>query len=386
MSFESRLALYFAGVFAASGIQLPFLPVWFAARGLDERTIGLLLAVSALTRVVAVPAAAIATDRMGALRGSLVLATAVAAVATIALGVSSGLAATFVSFAIASAALSIIFPLTDAYAIQGLSARGRPYGPVRLWGSVAFIAGNLAAGILAAVIAPRELIWPIAAAFCAAAVAAGALTRIEGAVSRPDERRPSALALLRIPAFVVVAVAASLIQGSHAVYYGFSSLDWTAAGLGGVTIGALWSMGVAAEIALFAASGRLPFGPITLLVLGAGGALLRWTIMAFDPPAALLPALQCLHALSFGATHLGAVQYLARAAPPGLAASAQGFLAVAGGVAMTIAMALSGALHARLGPGAYAAMAAMAAVGGVAALLAHRFWREPLGHRVANSD
>src|SRR5262245_29638052 len=142
MSFELRLALYFAGVFAAAGIQLPFLPVWFAARGLDERTIGLLLAVSALTRVVAVPAAALATDRLGALKGSLVLATCVAAAAMIALGVSSGLGAMFVSFAIASAAVSIINPLTDAYAIQGLTARGRPYGPVRLWGSVAFIAGN----------------------------------------------------------------------------------------------------------------------------------------------------------------------------------------------------------------------------------------------------
>ena len=379
MGFESRLALFFAGVFAAVGIQLPFLPVWFAARGLDERTIGLLLALSAVGRVVAVPLAAVATDRRGALKGSLVLASCVAAAATIALGVSPHVAAMFVSFAVASAALGIMTPLADAYALQGLSARGRSYGPVRLWGSVAFIAGNLAAGMLAAIMAPGELIWPIAAAFCATAAAALALQPITQTVRAPGERPQSAATLLRVPALVVVVIASSLIQGSHAVYYAFSSLDWTAAGLGGVTIGARWSGGVAAEIALFAASGHLPaaVGPTMLLLLGAVGGVLRWTVMALDPPAALLPILHCLHALSVGATHLGAVQYLARAASSGLAATAQGFLAVAGGVAMTVAMALSGVLHARFGSGAYAMMAVMAAAGGAAALFAHWFWRDP---------
>ena len=53
--------------------------------------------------------------------------------------------------------------------------------------------------------------------------------------------------------------------------------------------------------------------------------------MALDPPRALLPLLQCLHGLSFGATHLGALAFIARAAPAGLAATAQGYLAVAGG-------------------------------------------------------
>jgi PPP family 3-phenylpropionic acid transporter len=99
--------------------------------------------------------------------------------------------------------------------------------------------------------------------------------------------------------------------------------------------------------------------------------------MAFDPPFLLLPVLQCLHALSFGATYLGAVQYLARCAPPGLAATAQGLLAVANGLAMAAAMALSGTLHARFGAGAYAAMALMAAAGVALAVLAHWLWREP---------
>jgi MFS transporter, PPP family, 3-phenylpropionic acid transporter len=125
---------------------------------------------------------------------------------------------------------------------------------------------------------------------------------------------------------------------------------------------------------LFALAGRLPtsIGPIALLALAAVGAVIRWTAMAFEPPALLLPWLQCLHALSFGAAHLGAIGFLARAAPPGLAATAQGYLALAMGVVMAALMALSGVLYAAYGSFAYAAMAVAAAAGGGFALLARR--------------
>src|SRR5262249_40607230 len=170
--------------------------------------------------------------------------------------------------------------------------------------------------------------------------------------------------------FVAVVAAASLIQASHAVYYGFSTIDWQRAGFDGTAIGALWALGVLAEIALFAASGRFPPGvrPKALILAGGVGAFIRWSAMAFDPPAGVLPALQCMHALSFGATHLGALAYIARAAPAGLGATAQGYFVVAFGLAMALAMALSGLLYGRYGAHAYGAMAIAAAIGGLCAL------------------
>jgi len=72
------------------------------------------------------------------------------------------------------------------------------------------------------------------------------------------------------------------------------------------------ALGVIAEIVLFAYSGRLPpfFQPTMLLIVGAIGATLRWGAMALDPPAMALPFVQLLHALSFGATHLGALGFV----------------------------------------------------------------------------
>jgi PPP family 3-phenylpropionic acid transporter len=136
----------------------------------------------------------------------------------------------------------------------------------------------------------------------------------------------------------------------------------------------LWGLGVIAEIVLFAYSGRLPafFQPIVLLMIGSAGATLRWAGMALDTPVAVLPWLQLLHALSFGATHLGALTYLARTTPAGQSATAQGYLAIALGAAMAGAMGLSGVLYAAFGNLAYAAMALAAIVGGACAFVAHR--------------
>ena len=247
--------------------------------------------------------------------------------------------------------------------------RGRAYGPVRLWGSAAFILANLAAGLAAGLIAPTSYVWLILAAWVLAGTASLALRPLQPAGAPEPRRSPRPRRLLATPGVLPVAIGASLIQASHAVYYGFSSLAWSGKGLSGTVIGALWALGVAAEIVLFALSARLPaLSPRALLILGATGAVVRWTGMALDPPLALLVPLQCLHALSFGASLLGAVQFLSRVAPDGQAATAQGDFSTLQGIVTAAATGVSGLLYGSFGALAYAAMAAGAAVGGIVIL------------------
>ena len=248
---------------------------------------------------------------------------------------------------------------------------------MRLWGSLAFIAGTFGAGFAANVLPARYLIWLIVAASVMAALTAMMLAPLSTGVAAPRTAPQAPKKLLRDKAFIAVVAAAALIQSSHAVFYGFSALEWRARGLDGTAIAALWGLGVVAEIVLFALSGRLPafFSPSVMLMIGAAGAVLRWTAMAFDPPTIALPVLQLLHGLSFGATHLGALTFLSRHAPPGQAATAQGYLAVALGAAMAGAMGLSGVLYGAFGVKAYAAMALAAVVGGACGGVAHRATR-----------
>jgi MFS transporter, PPP family, 3-phenylpropionic acid transporter len=374
-SFAWRLAVFYAALFVALGVQVPFLPLWLAAKGLDAGAIGIVLSLPMIVRVFAIPLATRRADHHDALHKVIVIASAMAVLGYGALGLTQGVVAITLAYALASAFFTPLIPLADAYALRGLGHIGRAYGPVRLWGSAAFIVGTFAAGLLLDVIAARDLIWIMVATLAmttAAAFALSPLTLRDGVAAKG---LPFARDLLRDPVLLAAAAAAGLIQASHAIYYGFSALDWTTAGFDGGAIAALWALGVVAEIALFAISGRLPIAPTTLLMLGGAGAVIRWGAMAFDPPAALLPPLQCLHAFSFGATHLGAVAVVARRAPAALAATAQGYFAVALGLVMAAALGVSGVLYAHWGGFAYAAMALVAAGGALFAVLAHRLAR-----------
>jgi PPP family 3-phenylpropionic acid transporter len=73
--------------------------------------------------------------------------------------------------------------------------------------------------------------------------------------------------------------------------------------------------------------------------------------------------LQVLHALTFGACHLGAMHHLARSVPEAAGASAQTFYAGASAAIGGLAMLASGALYAEFGGRAYFAMALLSALG-----------------------
>ena len=378
--FVPRLAAFYAALFILPGIQLPFFPVWLKAKGLDAKMIGIVLAVPMIARVLAIPVVTRAADRRDAVRAAILLACIASVAGYTLVGLSAGAVAILIAYTLTSLASTPVMPLAETYALKGLSARGRAYGPVRLWGSFAFIIGNFAAGFAADVMPARDLIWLMVAATLLLVLAASTLPPLTTYAREP--RAPSAprQLLLRDPAFIAVLAAASLIQASHAFFYGFSAVQWHAAGLDGTVIAALWALGVAAEIVLFAMQARLPafIEPTMLLMIGASGAVLRWLGMALDPPAYVLPWLQLLHALSFGATHLGALMYLMRYAPPGQAATAQGYLAIALGLAMAAATAVFGLLYEDFGSRAYTAMALAALAGGACGLVAHRARREPL--------
>ena len=370
--FVRPLVLFYVALFVSIGIQLPFFPLWLEAKGLDAGMIGLVLAAPMVVRLFSIPVLTRLADRHQAVRGTIIMASILAAAGTIALGFTEGGFAILIVFTLASIPFTPVMPLAEAYALRGLAQVRRAYGPVRLWGSAAFIGGSLGAGWIIDSLAAGNLIWLIAAALMASAVAAAGLVPLPPHTPVLDAPEPSYEGFLRTPGFAMVAAAAGLIQASHAVYYGFSALDWKAAGLDGTAVGLLWAIGVAAEITLFAFSGRLPLWirPPALLLAGALGAGLRWGIMALEPPTATLPFLQCLHGLSFGATHLGAIGFVARAAPAGRAATAQGALAVVLGGTMALSMGLSGWLYENFGGQAYAGMALMAGTGGICALIA----------------
>src|SRR5262249_28941477 len=149
--------------FLAAGWQIPLLPLWLSARGLDPAAIGLVLATYQGIRVFATPAGTRLADRHGSLNCAIVTAACATVCALVLVGIVRGFALLLAAMLIFGFVSAPLLPLIDAYALKGLRLRARSYGPVRLWGSVAYIVANLTGGILLGVLEKPQLIWLIVA-------------------------------------------------------------------------------------------------------------------------------------------------------------------------------------------------------------------------------
>jgi MFS transporter, PPP family, 3-phenylpropionic acid transporter len=377
----TRVSLLFAAFFVIAGTQLPYLPVWLDWAGLGAREIALITAAPMVMRVVVTPAIAFAADRSGDHRRFLVALAWTALAAALALGQCASFWPILILTLLLAVATATIIPLTETVAMGGVRRAGLDYGRMRLWGSLSFIAASLYGGLVLDRFGAPAAVWLMAGGAALTALAAHALPRpIEGSSPRgpgtyPRIRLAEAVGLVRSRLFVVFLVAAGAVQAAHATIYTFGTLHWTAQGLSGGWSGTLWAIGVAVEIGLMAFSRAVVrrIGAVELIVLGAVASVVRWLAMGFDPPLAALVALQALHGLTYGATHIGAFYFMSQAVAERQAGTAQALYASStAGIAMGGAMLLSGQLYAAYGGRTYWAMAAIAAVGLAASLALRR--------------
>src|ERR1700674_2226078 len=375
--FATSLALFYGAVFALIGAHLPFFPVWLRAIGIDASWIGIIIAVPAMTRFTVLPFVTSLAEKQGSLRSAMIVTAFMTALGFAAVGTQHQPVLVFLVFTATACMWTPIVPLTDAYALRGVARYGLKYGPLRLWGSAAFVVGALACGLLVDVIAARHLIWVIASVAALGAFVSLGLQPLDHPKSATHVLQ-GAGAVLRDPGFLAIVVTSALVQGSHAAYYIFASIAWQQSGLGGLTIAGLWSLGVVAEIALFALSPRFTLPPVMLVVIAALSAVARWVITAQQPPLAILAVVQLAHGLTFGLTQVGTMGLLVRYVPAHVMARGQGYLAACSGIVSSSVSILSGAIYAQYGQGVYYVMAAMALSGAVVMWLArHRLAGHP---------
>jgi MFS transporter, PPP family, 3-phenylpropionic acid transporter len=387
--FAAWLALFYGTLFGLGGTYLPFFPVWLKAVGIDASWIGIITAVPAVTRFTVLPVVTALSERRQSLRGAMIVTAFATALGFSVVGTQHQPLLVLLAFAVTACVWTPMVPLTDGYALRGVARYSLDYGPLRLWGSAAFIAGALACGLLVDWIAARHLIWVIAGVAGLGAVASLGLRPLDrpkpapaavaGAGTLPrqpgSQREPGSLLE---PGFLAIILASALIQGSHAAYYSFSSITWQASGFGGLTIAGLWALGVLAEIVVFALSPRFAWPPAKLVLIGALAAVARWLITAQEPSAAVLAMVQLAHGLTFGLTQLGTMGLLVRHVPGHVMVRGQGYLAACGGIVTSCASILSGVVYARHGQGVYYVMAAMALLGAMVMWLArHRLADHP---------
>ena len=368
----ARFSFYYAAIFLAVGIHLPFWPAWLKFRGLDAAEISLILSVGVWIRAFANPFIAHFADRSGAHK-KIIMISAGGGVITYALfGIADGFWMLFVVNVAASAMFMALIPLGENLASRASVEHGFDYGRVRLWGSITFILAAYAGGWVVEETGDAAILWMIVAAMIAAFIAGFGLPErpARDPATVPEVRFP-AFALLRQKRFLVFIAAVSLLQSSHAVLYVFGTIHWRDAGIADDVIGALWAEGVIAEIILFAFSGAVVarVSPIRLMWIAAAAGVVRWAILANTTDVTTLFATQWLHGLTFGAAHLAAMHHMLRTVPEHMSASAQSlYSGFAIGLVMGLMMLVTGWLYAGYGSGAFYAMILLSAAGGAVAL------------------
>jgi PPP family 3-phenylpropionic acid transporter len=371
-----RIALFYSAIFIVLGVSLPYFPLWLKWQSLTPFEIGLVTSVPLFIRIVATPMIGFAADRARSVRQIVVIAGAVGLLSSALLMAASGFWVILALFTVFQVSSMAMMPLAEVAAMQGVREKGLDYGRMRLWGSVAFIAANVGGGLLIAAHG-NGTIMPILVGGSVLALIAGWFLPDRKAAPAQAARRlnwDEISATLAHRGLLLVMLAGGIIQASHAVYYAFSAIHWQSQGIDGRWFGILWGVGVVAEVLLFAYAGRLlaRIGAITMIGIGAAGAIVRWGLMAIDPSFGVLLVLQLFHGLTFGATHLGTVHAIQERVGADRAASAQALhSALSSGVLMGVTTMLAGAVYGPLLGGSYLVMMVLAMIGGALVMLAH---------------
>jgi PPP family 3-phenylpropionic acid transporter len=363
-------ALY-AAYFAYVGVFSPYLSLWLDARGLSIGEIAVLMTLPQVLRIVAPPFWGWLADH-GGRRVRLLRTSAVGALLVLlALPIASrpleyGIAILLLSFLTAAQG-----PIGEALALEVARGDAGRYGRMRLWGSVGFIATVVAGGPLLQVLGLAALPWLLAIAMTGLA----AVTFMLAEPPPPPPRIAGGASLgqrLREPAVIAFLASAFLMVFAHAGLYAFFSLYLERHGYGTSAIGAIWGVGVIAEIVLFTVQRRLfdRASPMRLLAFSFVVCGLRFAMVAASGGGLwVLLCTQLMHAVTFGLHHSASMAVLHRWFEPAQQARAQAaFVVVAYGLGGSLGGLASGWLWEAVSPAAVFAGAAVAGLAGAAAV------------------
>ena len=366
-----RLAAFYFLFFAHAGAYVAYFPLYLASRELSAVHIAWVLALSPLTRTFAPAAWGWLADRTGAHRAIVVLSCAASAAGFALLPFTGHIAWVIGVMSLLSAGA---LPLVEAITLGSLAGHSGRYGPIRMWGSIGFIAVVLGGGAWLDHYPIGTLPWALVLFMLATLVAALALPR--GRTHGPAQRAP-----LRLTPEIAALLATGFCNAvAHGALYAFLSLHLERQGYSGTMIGVLWTLGVVAEILVFLWLPQLfrRYALSSLLVASLVAGVLRFLAIGWAAHELWIVLLaQLLHAATFGSFHAAAVAAVHRVFPEHAQARGQTlFSSVSYGAGAAAGLLLAG--WAWEGGGAPLAFSASAAAALAGAFFAQRLKRANL--------
>ena len=202
-------------------------------------------------------------------------------------------------------------PQYEANTLNHLAPAEHRYSRIRAWGSVGFI---IAVQGLGALLDSWPITWLLGFALILLALLFGiCLTQYELASGHAKAPSVSLKHMLARPGVWPLMLACFLMSAAHGAFYIFFSIHLVALDYSKTAIGALWSLGVVAEILAFMLMPKLlrRHHWLSILLLCFAAAVMRFLITGWLAEMwALIVIAQLMHGITFGAFHAAMVAIL----------------------------------------------------------------------------
>lgn len=208
---------------------------------------------------------------------------------------------------------SSTLPLAEAVTMAHIEPANRPYGRIRVWGSIGFIAAAVGLGIVLDHSKITSLLWVLL-------VIQTSLFMLSFYIPEPHvpphhTDHLSIWKIVRRPEVFSLLVGCCLMVSAHSVYYSFYSIYLETHGYSKSWIGALWAIGVICEIMIFIVMPKLTakFSLKQILLVSLSLAVLRFSMIGLGASSLwILVLAQTLHAATFGSFHAASVAIIQR--------------------------------------------------------------------------
>lgn len=313
-----RLSSFYALYFGVIAIMIAWQAPYFISLGLTPSEVGLLLGMAGSLKTVSPMIWGWIGDHISQRIWIIRLGAGLCAVIALALPQAT----TFWSLALVLCSFSFfwdaILSQFDAVTFEHLGDRGKVWYPrIRGVGSAGFVVFALISGYWFDVF-PIEH-WPYWMLGLAIALALISFSVPGRNVSTPDAKPTMGfVAMLMLPAVATFLVSAFFIKLSTAPLNVFFTLFAMENGHSQLVAGWLWALGVICEVIILVFFSHLlaRFDPRILMLVALATATLRWPLIGWGIESLpLMVFAACLHGITFGVFHAGAMEFLRQQFP-----------------------------------------------------------------------
>ena len=341
--------------FSCVGLLLTFISPYLKNLGLSGTEVGIILSFPSLARIISPLVWGYLADRLNnpilVLRVVITLSLFAAACF---FWTETFWSIGFILFMYATVKTSIP-SLTDAICLGLIKNQGGDYSKLRVWGSIGFVVSALMTGFLMEEQTEyAKTAFTVMCLLYFGSLIASVLIRAKN-IPTSTVNLGLIRTLLKKPRLRILFIASGVHWASTMPYHGFLPIRVEDLSLSPSIAGACFAFAGVAEIVMMSSANAVlkKWKANQLFVVSMGLSALRWLATAFATDPILLVGIQGLHAFTFGAFYVAAIQILLEEIPDSLRATGQGlFFSAAFGLGGGLGVFMTGFVYNAFGGGA----------------------------------